>query len=291
MGSTFNSSFALAPLAFNFNEPAVPFASPIGPPSIANRSSSVDLLMPDAPEVPRRLGSPFVPSQSHTWAAPGRQHTRRALPSTFQAPPRKEDNDLTVGHLPRPSTSTGPRSLRSPIHFTSSYPYNRSSGSKRRAEAPLEDASSPRHISHRRPGLDVDQLFGPPLAGHSINRDEGRSPVEQRRVRLRGFSLGDAIMQSQQDRHEAATVDIPTFNLPEGEDPFLDGATGASNSSGLPGVNLNATAPRFLGSPFRLSENTSRPRRFKVRHLPHNSLDTYPEGMFGSIGERLDGGQ
>ena len=122
-----------------------------------------------------------------------------------------------------------------------------------------------------------------------LSRDGARSPVEQRRVRLRGFSLGDAIMQSQHDRQDAASVnDNASFGL-AGEDPFVDNETSLAGS--LPGVNLSATAPRMLGSPFRLTEDSSRPRRFKVRHLPHNSLDSYREGLFGSIGERLEGGQ
>lgn len=276
---------------FSFNDPAVPFASPAALPSSAICSSGIDLPMPDAPmELPPRLGSPFVPSHARTWAAPGRrQPTRGSLASsTFKAP--YEPDDSPTLHVPRPSTATGPRSLRSPIHFTSSFPYNKAMGSKRRAEHSLEDTSSPRHISHRRPGLDVDELFGPPLQAASISRDGARSPVEQRRVRLRGFSLGDAIMQSQQDRQDAADTEssaVGPLAAPESDDPFLDNTS--STLSSLPGVNLNSSVPRMLGSPFRASETlTSKPRRFRVRHLAHNSLDSFPSAVYGSIGERLE---
>ena len=222
-----------------FNEPPVPWASPTAIPS-----DVVDIEIggdDDAMPAPPPLGSPFG---HHTWG-PSRSR-QRVRPSAS----RIQSSD---------ASSLGP-SLRSPVRLSDTLPYP--GVQKRRARYPLEDELSPGGSSMQQSLL--DSLFGSPA--------EGR----HRRVRSRGFSLGD--------------VNTPNpleslFTPPHSRDGLTGGpdATPTGLSSGTTEPRTPIRTIRRLRSPFHLVPAT--PSRGSSRHLATMSLGGHEP--FTSIGETL----
>ena len=189
-------------------------------------------LTPHSPDHPQ-LGSPFG---HHTWG-PSRTG-RKVRPSTT----RMQSDDTPVVEP----------SLKSPVKLHETFPYP--SILKRRAQHQLEDELSPGGTDIKANVL--ESLFGGPV--------EGR----HRRVRSRGFSLGDV------------------FTPPNSEEQMEDteeATTPAPNNT----VDLPATAegPRRLGSPF--SGNCPRITRGASRHMASASLSAYNSNTFSSIDEDM----
>ncbi|KAI4280278.1 MAG: hypothetical protein L6R38_004585 [Xanthoria sp. 2 TBL-2021] len=234
------------------NDPSAPWASPPAIPSseidreyIAPPHKAPDTMQYESP-LGSPLGSPF--SGSKTWGpSRSRQHIR---PTT----PRTQSNQV--------ASTIGP-TLRSPIKFNGRNPYP--SVSKRRAQHQLEDELSPG-------GSDkmniFEELFGGP--------PEGR----HRRVRSRGFSLGDAIRPN---RPEAA---FDHLSCKENASQVPSDTSGSSN---LRVPNAGEPVPR-LGSPFSISAGGSMPTRRPSRHITSASLSSFDPGNFGnfaSIDQRI----
>jgi hypothetical protein len=192
------------------------------------------------------------------------------------------------------NTATRPR-LRSPVRFEE--PRSLTGTQKRRAQHSLEEELSPNGAVLRPSILDV-QLFGTPAAG------------SQRRVRTRGFSLGD---------------DVPQ-NGPAGPLPPLDIGTlfttarathGVANTSEThqsePVTAVPSTTPHLLpaptfespprrprlGSPFG-SESQTFPRRlfpdttatirrsaFATMHQTRRSIESFDFGEADTLQSRL----
>lgn len=193
-----------------------------------------------------QLGSPF--NGFHTWGpSRSRQHLR---PST----PRTHTTD---------ASTMGP-TLRSPVRLHDTFPYP--SMNKRRAQHQLEDELSPGGTDIRRELL--DNLFGGPA--------EGR----QRRVRNRGFSLGDMT-------NEARLAELFT---PPSADEHMNGSdqlNGPAQYSTLP-LPPKADPVNRLGSPF--AGIGTRPSRRTPRHMATASLSAYDPSSFASIEQRLNQG-
>ncbi|KAI4120760.1 MAG: hypothetical protein LQ338_006780 [Usnochroma carphineum] len=236
-----------------FTDPPVPWASPPAVPSSAFPSSDLGhdstSLDPATATGPPQLGSPF--SGSHTWGpSRSRQHLR---PSTSRA------------QSSQVASTIGP-TLKSPVRFNSGNPYP--SVSKRRAQHELEDELSPggsdRHIDL------IDQLF----SGHT----EGR----HRRVRSRGFSLGDV---HGGDRLETLFQQADVEPQVDTEQRTPQGLSPTSDSLQPP--NLGDPIRR-LGSPFSVSSGRSTvPARRSSRHLASSSLSAFDPSNFASIDQRI----
>lgn len=219
-----------------FNEPPVPWASTPAIPSDIDAGHDIDEQ--DDSMQSCQLGSPFG---SHTWG-PSRSR-QRIRPSTA----RMQSSD---------ASTIGP-SLRSPVRLHDTFPYP--GVQKRRARHPLEDEVSPGGSNIQQELL--DNLFG--------NRPEGR----HRRVRSRGFSLGDV------------TTPNPLENLftpPSTDDqkPSPDNLDPQSGQSLEPPRTPNQVR---LGSPF--GGISPRPSRTPSRHMASTSLGGHEP--FSSIGETL----
>lgn len=237
---------ALQPRQEWFNEPPVPWASPTAIPSdvIDADVGGNEEPMPAAP----LLGSPFG---YHTWGPSRSRH--RIRPSTS----RIQSSD---------ASTLGP-SLRSPVRFSATFPYPgvQTGVQKRRARFPLEDELSPGGSSMQQSLL--DNLVESPA--------EGR----HRRVRSRGFSLGDV---NTPNRLESL------FTPPHSRDGMASGSDATPRSP-----MADPTEPqtpmrtmrtiRRLGSPFHLVPTT--PSRGSSRHLATMSLGGHEH--FTSIGETL----
>jgi len=227
-----------------FNEPPVPFASEIPIPSdFSNQSNNETVQVTSSVSTPR-LGSPFG---YHTWG-PSRSR-QRVRPS----PPRIHSSD---------ASTIGP-SLRSPVRLHDTFPYP--GIHKRRARHQLEDELSPGG-SNMQENL-LENVFGPP--------NEGR----HRRVRSRGFSLGDV-----NDPNPLQSL----FTPPSSDDPM----TSPNMAQETRLVNMNPATPttpthqgRRLLSPFQ--GVTPRPIRRSPRHLATASLGAYNTNAFSSIGDTL----
>ena len=220
-----------------FNEPPVPWASPTAIPSDV---IDADIGGTEEPTpAPPLLASPFG---YHTWG-PSRSR-QRIRPSTS----RIQSSD---------ATTLGP-SLRSPVRFSDTFPYPQ----KRRARYPLEDELSPGGSSMQSSLL--DNLLESPA--------EGR----HRRVRSRGFSLGDvntpnpleSLFTPPHSRDTMASVEDATLTSPIA-------------NPGVPKTPIRTI--RRLGSPFHLVPAT--PSRGSSRHLATMSLGGHEP--FSSIGETL----
>lgn len=215
-----------------FDEPPVPWASPTAIPSdvaIGIGASEADNTM----QTPR-LGSPFG---YHTWG-PSRSR-QRIRPSTS----RIQSTD---------ASSLEP-SLRSPIRLHDTFPYP--SVQKRRALHELEEELSPGGSSMQQELL--DNLFG------------SAAESRHRRVRSRGFSLGDVHTSNR----------LETLFIP----PHSSGQTPTPETTSSPTDN-NSTTPtqtQRLGSPFHAVS----PRPSRSRHVTRASLGAYEP--FSSIGETL----
>ncbi|KAL8675069.1 MAG: hypothetical protein Q9168_000552 [Polycauliona sp. 1 TL-2023] len=234
------------------NEPSAPWASPPAVPSsdiggdyVAFSHNAPDTLRFD-PCLGSPLGSPF--SGSKTWGpSRSRQHIR---PTT----PRTQSTQV--------ASTIGP-ALRSPIKFNGRDPYP--SVSKRRAQHELEDELSPGGSEKKNL---FDELFGGP--------PEGR----HRRVRSRGFSLGDAIRPN---RPEAV------FDHLLVEENAFQKQSDALGSSNLQLPDAAGPVPR-LGSPFSIGGNASMPTRRPSRHITSASLSSFDPGNMGnfaSIDQRI----
>lgn len=220
-----------------FNEPPVPWASPTAIPSdIDTGIGGLEDLRQS-----QTLGSPFG---FHTW---GPSRTRsRVRPCTS----RIHSSD---------APNLGP-SLRSPVRLHDTLPYP--GVQKRRARYQLEDELSPGGSSMQQNLLET--LFASP--------NEGR----HRRVRSRGFSLGD--------------VNTPNpleslFTPPNCHDPMNDAPGIAPTESSSGRIEPQAPTEIFprLGSPFNAV--AARPIRGSSRHMATMSLGT--NQPFTSLGETL----
>lgn len=188
---------------------------------------------------PPTLGSPFG---YHTWGPSRSRHRVRPCTSRIQS---------------SDASTLGP-SLRSPVRFSDTFPYPQ----KRRARYPLEDELSPGGSSMQRSLL--DNLLESPV--------EGR----HRRVRSRGFSLGDVNKSNPLEN---------LFTPPHSRDGMSD-VPDATPRSPLPDPAEPRTPIRTirrLGSPFHLASAT--PHRGSSRHLATMSLGGHEP--FSSIGETL----
>lgn len=226
-----------------FNEPPVPWASPTAIPSDLGLGSGA---LDDPTEVPR-LGSPFG---FHTWGpSRSRQHI---CPSTSGSQAR---DAATIGPL-----------LRSPFRMQDSFPYP--SVLKRRAQHQLEDELSPGGTDMQRNLL--EDLFG------------GPSESRHRRVRSRGFSLGD--VNANGGRLQSMfTPPASSENLPSSELSLPSTEQTKPDNSQPP---LAAQTIKRLGSPF--SGVGPRPiTRRSQRHLASASLSAYDPNNFASIDQRL----
>ncbi|KAL9631218.1 MAG: hypothetical protein Q9164_006010 [Protoblastenia rupestris] len=225
-----------------FNVPPVPFASEIPIPSdVIQGSENENPIFPSTAAETPRLGSPFG---HHTWGPSRSKQNLRPATSRMQS---------------SDAAAVGP-SLRSPLRMYDTMPYP--GIHKRRARHQLEDELSPGG-SNMQQEL-IETLFGSPT--------EGR----HRRVRSRGFSLGDMNAQN--------TLEL-LFAPPELNDHPMSSDTGAeSHSSGLePRTPTNPI--RRLDSPFH--GVSPRPIRSTPRHTATMSLGSCDPTMFSSIGETL----
>lgn len=225
-----------------FNDPIVPWASPTEIPSDLGHHPGI---VPADDSVPTpQLGSPFG---SHTWGpSRSRPHLRPSAART--------QSDAVPAAM-------GP-GLKSPVRFHDTFPYP--SAHKRRAQHQLEDELSPG-------GTDRNNLLEDLFGGPSQSR--------HRRVRSRGFSLGD--VNSNGGRLQSL------FNPPPSSNDEMGGpdpASIASNSAPLETPSISDSVRR-LGSPF--AGVTSRPPRRSARHMASASLSTYDHGQFSSIDQTL----
>ena len=226
-----------------FNEPPVPLASPSAIPSDLGSGSEFSDELTEGPQ----LGSPFG---FHTWG-PSRS--------------RPHNRPSTLGLHARDAATIGP-SLRSPFRMHDSFPYP--SVHKRRAQHQLEDELSPGGSDMRRNLL--EDLFGEP------------SESRHRRVRSRGFSLGD--VNANGGRLES-TLTPPTSSdqIPSSE---LSTLPSEMVEPGNPQPAFVAQTIQRLGSPF--SGVGPRPAARRThRHVASASLSAYDPSAFASIDQRL----
>lgn len=206
-----------------------------------------------------RLGSPFI---AHTYG-----------PSTSK--------DL-LGRSPPPRTQSDKSQpfLRSPVQFE---PRSLNGSIKRRAQHDLEDELSPSG-GVLRPSILNEQLFGPELHGN------------QRRVRSRGFSLGDnALADRIPGNHRP-----PTFLIPPETTAAMEDVVGPPKTS--PKLLPSATfSPPRLGSHFSESgPNQTFPRRlfqenaatirrsaFATMHQSRHSIESFDFGEGPSLHSRI----
>ena len=229
-----------------FNEPPIPFASEIPIPSDALSERDIDVQQDLADSfTPRRLGSPFG---FHTWGPSRSKQRLRSFTTKIQS-----SDAVTIGPGP---------SLRSPLkmHEVLSFPGIH----KRRARHQLEEEMSPG-------GSNVQHTMLENSFGDSV---EGR----HRRVRSRGFSLGDV--------HDQNTLEpLLTPQSPPDSDSFLtsNNTTALDESCSQPKTPINLS--RHLGPPF--NGISPRPTRRTPRHMATMSLGAYSSSVFSSIGETL----
>lgn len=223
-----------------FNDPIVPWASPTEIPSdIGLGIGEFD----DSLETPQ-LGSPFG---YHTWG-PSRSHQRER---PF-APRTQSDAVFTMGPT-----------LKSPVHLHDTFPYP--SVQKRRAQHLLEDELSPGGSDLRKHLM--EDLFG----GPAENR--------HRRVRSRGFSLGD--VNANGGRLESLFTPPSTYDELSSSEMAAATANPA-NAESLPSISDSVVR---LGSPF--AGVSARPPRRSSRHMATASLSAYDPGNFSSIDQTI----
>ncbi len=188
-----------------------------------------------------QLGSPFG---NHTWGpSRSRPHLRPFAP---RAPPD------AIG----PSLNSSAR-----LHDTFPYP----TVLKRRAQHQLEEELSPGGTDMRKNLL--EDLFG------------GPSESRHRRVRSRGFSLGD--VNSSGGRLQSLFTPPTTHGVMNSS----DFAAVASNPGFLEPPSISDSVRR-LGSPF--AGVSSRPPRRTSRHMASASLSAYEYSTFSSIDQTID---
>ena len=248
----------------DFNTPIVPFASEAPIPSDVlsdcQRTASPETVTESIEAIsqdhisspPPALGSPVT---FNTW---GPSRSRR-----FNRPitPRLHTDDSV------PESST----LKSPIRFHDydTFPYP--NVMKRRAQQELEEEVSPGGSDIRKDML--QHLFG---------NQPGNSGGRHRRIRSRGFSLGDASLAQifTPPEEEAFVPDIPRHaNVALTTARFENPSNVQINSS-------NSNPPR-LGSPF-LGIAPRGSRRPASRHGPSASMSAFENNVFGSIDQSLN---
>ena len=235
-----------------FNEPPVPFASgPAIPSDVANGLENGSMEIRESIEDTPRLGSPF--NGYHTWG-PSRTK-QRTRPSTARI---QSSDAMTMGP-----------SLRSPVRFSEHSPQGIH---KRRARHQLEDELSPGGSSMQQSLL--DNLFGSPSGGR------------HRRVRSRGFSLGDV-----DPGNPLASIFTPPGSE-NGKASLTDAISTPANSTHRHDEPVTPTPHiRRLGSPFNGIAPRPQRTRGSGRHMAAASLGQYDLGAFSSIGETLQQGE
>ncbi|KUJ18625.1 uncharacterized protein LY89DRAFT_548687, partial [Mollisia scopiformis] len=213
---------------------------------------------------PRRLGSPFV---ARTY---GPSSSRSLHPYDSRPSPPRTQSDI--------------QPLRSPVRFDHNHnTRSLNNTQKRRAAHDLEEELSPNGAIVR-PSILNEQLFGTPFA--------------QRRVRSRGFSLGDEAL-----RHRAPGIFQPSPIVelvvpPKIQSPVPQPASSAAPQL-LPAANL---APPRLGSPFSASgpshtfprrltsdgSSTVRRSQFATMHQTRRSIESFDFGEGPSLQSRLE---
>jgi len=225
-----------------FNEPPAPFASEISIPSDVAQANEPEIAIATETAQISRLGSPFG---YHTWG-PSRTK-QRSRPSTA----RIQSSD---------ASTLGP-SIRSPFRPHDTFPYP--GIHKRRARHQLEDELSPGGSSMQ-PGS-LDDVFGSPAKG------------SHRRVRSRGFSLGDM---------NAPNPLESLFTPPAPDDQRQMADVDMTSATTRPADPVTPTMQtRRLDSPFH--GITARPATRSTRHMAAMSLGSFDSSPFRSIGETL----
>ncbi|KAH8773897.1 hypothetical protein F5882DRAFT_171014 [Hyaloscypha sp. PMI_1271] len=210
----------------------------------------------------RRLGSPFTartygPSSSNTLNASDRPSPPRTQSDTFSAP-----------HLGSPLRFDKPRSLNGT--------------QKRRAQHDLEEELSPNGAIVR-PTILNEQFFG--------------TPLNQRRVRSRGFSLGDEAL-----RHRAPGASPSKFEAPPPRIKLPSPTPQPCTKTAAPKLLPSATfEPPRLGSPFTEPGPSTFPRRlfqdptatvrrtaFATMHQTRRSIESFDFGEGPSLQSRLE---
>ncbi|KAI9876922.1 MAG: hypothetical protein M1830_005277 [Pleopsidium flavum] len=228
------------------------FNTPVEPISTSNRTNPQEGLgidgLNEGHGLPR-LGSPFG---YHTWSpSRSRAHLR-------PSPPRTQSDNLSI---------QGP-TLRSPIQLQQPLPFP--TVLKRRAAHHLEDEVSPG-------GTDLDR---------DLLEDMFGAPAESshRRVRSRGFSLGDV----NEGGRLSSMFTPPTMYDQMNSSEFAETATFGSNlvPPAAPAIS------RRLGSPFTCNEPFGHTIVGSTRH-GHSSSNTFPRSSHtfdfaSSIDQRLD---
>lgn len=226
-----------------------------------SESSGLGISLEEEGKRNRRLGSPFIartygPSSSKNLSLDGRP-----------SPPR------TQSDAQQPF-------LRSPLQFE---PRSLNGTMKRRAQHDLEEELSP-NGAVLRPSILDEQLFGTALQGN------------QRRVRSRGFSLGDEVFA---DR-VPALFQRPALTIPSEPAAAFQAVAGPPRASPqlLPAATFD---PPRLGSPFSESgpsqtfprrlyqDGTATIRRsaFATMHQTRRSIESFDFGEGPSLQSRL----
>jgi hypothetical protein len=254
------------PLA-KLSEPSGPSIKLSPPENIEQGQPRHGSVISSDSELPsRQLRSPFAartygPSASNIF-------------STFSRPSALDSRYDTI-------SITGPR-LRSPLRFKPSRSLNGTQ--KRRAQHALDEELSPNGAVVRPSVLD-DQLLGGPL--------ENR----HRRVRIRGFSLGDAASRNRipelfrAQSNSTAHLPIPdlnTTNPPRQITPLLPSAEFSQPRLGSPfsEAGTSNTFPRRL---FQQMDGTAtiRKRPFATVHHTRHSIESFDFGEGPSLQSRL----
>jgi len=267
---TTSTSLSMQPdgLLAKLSEPSGP-STELLPPENKEQDGQPDIasgIVSDSELPSRQLRSPFAartygPSTSNIF-------------STFSRPSLPDSRYDTI-------SSTGPR-LRSPLHFKPSRSLNGTQ--KRRAQHALEEELSPNGAVVR-PSILDEQLFGEP--------PENR----HRRVRIRGFSLGDAashnripeLFRSQANGTVNPSIpDMMPSNPLRQVTPLLPSAEFSPPRLGSPfsEVGTSNTFPRRLFQPVDGS-STIRKRPFATVHHTRHSIESFDFGGGPSLQSRL----
>ena len=225
-----------------FNDPIVPWASPTEIPSDVGLGIGSD---DEKVEVPR-LGSPFG---NHTWGP------SRSRPPLRPAAPRTQSDAVPAAEP----------TLRSPVRLHDTFPYP--SVHKRRAQHQLEDELSPGGTDLRQNLL--DDLFG------------GPAESRHRRVRSRGFSLGDVNVNGSR----LESLFTPPTAYDEMTSPELAAAAATAPTTHLQPLCSASDLVKRLGSPF--AGVSAQPLRRSSRHVASASLSAYDSRHLPSIDQTL----
>ena len=223
----------------------------------------------------RRLGSPFI---ARTYG-PSSSKALNAFDPSRPSPPRTQSD-----------TVSGPY-LRSPLRFEK--PRSLNGTQKRRAQHALEEELSPSGAVLR-PSILNEQLFGTPLNN-------------QRRVRSRGFSLGDEAFRNRVPGLPQASTTVPsprpqTSTPPTQISPEIIGEPEVEAPAPKLLPSATFAPPARLGSPFSESGSSNTfPRRlfqdgsatirrsaFATMHQTRRSIESFDFGEGPSLQSRLE---